>query len=147
MAAHFPQNIYSTRRHFDDYGADDMRYGDITQERLKNEFKLINISNVADPYTLTRQTSFNNPQSHFAGVYGNRHGGSLTVNECAALLFDEMQVTSLPYAMVGPSRQLINHMLDHLKKIQEHPLNTHSLILPGVSESLRTKRLIARWQT
>lgn len=116
MAAHFPQNIYSTRRHFDDYGADDMRYGDITQERLKNEFKLINISNVADPYTLTRQTSFNNPQSRFSGVYGNRHGGSLTVNECAALLFDEMQVTSLPYAMVGPSRQLINHMLDHLKK-------------------------------
>lgn len=112
--ATFPLTIYQTRRGFNDVGADDMRYGDISQEQLIKRFRLTAVSNVVDPYTLTRLTPFNTPQSRFAGVYGNRNGGQLSVHECARLLFEELQATSLPFAFYGPYRQLINQMLTHL---------------------------------
>ncbi|WP_420851599.1 DUF3289 family protein [Pantoea alhagi] len=35
----FPQNLYTTKHEFNDYGTDDMRYGDITATRLKKEFQ------------------------------------------------------------------------------------------------------------
>ncbi|WP_332108020.1 DUF3289 family protein [Serratia rubidaea] len=44
-----------------------MRYGDLSGDRLQREFRLKNISNIVDPYTLTRLTAFDNPQSRFAG--------------------------------------------------------------------------------
>lgn len=112
--ATFPLTIYQTRRGFNDVGADDMRYGDISQEQLIKRFRLTAVSNVVDPYTLTRLTPFNTPQSRFAGVYGNSNGGQLSVHECARLLFEELQTTCLPFAFYGPYRQLINQMLTHL---------------------------------
>ena len=112
--ATFPLTIYQTRRGFNDVGADDMRYGDISQEQLIKRFRLTAVSNVVDPYTLTRLTPFNTPQSRFAGVYGNSNGGQLSAHECARLLFGELQTTSLPFAFYGPYRQLINQMLTHL---------------------------------
>ncbi|MEB5923465.1 DUF3289 family protein [Franconibacter daqui] len=114
VMATFPLTIYQTRRGFNDVGADDMRYGDISQEQLIKRFRLTAVSNVVDPYTLTRLTPFNTPQSRFAGVYGNRNGGQLSIHECARLLFEELQATSLPFAFYGPYRQLINQMLTHL---------------------------------
>ncbi|KMV32656.1 DUF3289 family protein [Franconibacter pulveris] len=114
VMATFPLTIYQTRRGFNDVGADDMRYGDISQEQLIKRFRLTAISNVIDPYTLTRLTPFNTPQSRFAGVYGKRNCGQLSVHECARLLFEELQATSLPFAFYGPYRQLINQMLTHL---------------------------------
>ncbi|MFZ4834576.1 DUF3289 family protein [Rouxiella sp. Mn2063] len=112
----FPQTIFTTQRRFNDYGANDMLHGDLSEERLKREFGLKNISNVVDPYTLTRLTTFDNPQSRFSGVYDGAHrGGSVSVQECARLLFEEMQATSLPYAWVGSSRNLINQMIRHFQ--------------------------------
>ena len=119
--ATFPLNIYATRNIFNDYGADDMRYGDMTEQRLKNEFNLIQISNRVDPYSMTRLSTFNNPQSRFAGVYGHRSGPELSPQECARLLFEEMQVTSLPFAFIGPQRTLINKMLDHFMQSSGTP--------------------------
>ncbi|UWS34818.1 DUF3289 family protein [Erwinia pyrifoliae] len=67
---------------------------------------------MVDPYTLTRLTTFDNPQSRFAGAYGSIHrGDKLSVQQCAQLLFEEMQVTSLPFSFIGPHRYLINQML------------------------------------
>ncbi|UJD80356.1 DUF3289 family protein [Serratia rubidaea] len=114
--AKFPQQIYATRNNFNDYGADDMRHGDISETRLKREFHLTTISNVVNPYTLTRLTAFNNPQNRFFGVYGKSSTGKISVQQCAKLLFDEMQVTSLPFSVYGPYRQLINQMLKHMQK-------------------------------
>lgn len=120
----FPQTIFMTQRPFNDYGADDMRYGDISEDRLKGEFGLKNISNIVDPYTLTRLTAFDNPQSRFAGVYGGIHrGGTISVQECARLLFEEMQKTSLPYSFVGPYRYLINQMLRHFQRSTGTPFS------------------------
>lgn len=124
----FPQTIFITQRPFNDYGADDMRYGDISEARLKREFGLMNISNIVDPYTLTRLTTFDNPQSRFAGVYGGMHrGGKVSIQDCARLLFEEMQKTSLPYSFVGPYRYLINQMLKHFQRSTGTPFSDAQL--------------------
>lgn len=108
----FPATVFTTQRRFNDFSSDDMRYGDISEDRLKREFGLVNISNVVDPYTLTRLTTFDNPQSRFAGAYGSiHHAAKLSVQQCAQLLFEEMQATSLPYSFIGPYKHLINQML------------------------------------
>ena len=112
----FPQNLYTTNHEFNDYGTDDMRYGDITAARLKKEFQLTNISNVVDPWTMTRLTAFDNPQSRFYSAHsGSRQSATLSKQQCARLLFEEMQVTSLPFACVGPWKYLINRMLQHFQ--------------------------------
>ncbi|WP_312175964.1 DUF3289 family protein [Pseudescherichia sp.] len=124
----FPQTIFMTQRPFNDYGADDIRYGDISADRLIREFGLKNISNIVDPYTLTRLTTFDNPQSRFAGVYGGAHrGGTISVQDCARLLFEEMQKTSLPYSFVGPYRYLINQMLRHFQRSTGTPFSDSQL--------------------
>lgn len=112
----FPATVFTTQRRFNDYSSDDMRYGDISESRLKREFGLVNISNVVDPYTLTRLTTFDNPQSRFAGAYGSiHHDAKLSIQQCAQLLFEEMQTTSLPYSFIGPYKNLINQMLRHFQ--------------------------------
>lgn len=137
VMATFPLTIYQTRRGFNDVGADDMRYGDISQEQLIKRFRLTAVSNVVDPYTLTRLTPFNTPQSRFAGVYGNRNGGQLSVHECARLLFEELQATSLPFAFYGPYRQLINQMLTHLYRSTGAPWRDARLDLAYRNQILR----------
>ncbi len=122
--ATFPATIFTTQRRFNDFASDDMRYGDISEQRLKREFGLVNISNVVDPYTLTRLTAFDSPQSRFTGAYGGLNRGSkLSIQQCAQLLFEEMQVTSLPYSFVGPYRILINLMLKHFQFSQGSAFN------------------------
>lgn len=37
IMARFPQTVYMTRRCFNDYMSDDMRYGDMTEYQLKNK--------------------------------------------------------------------------------------------------------------
>ncbi|QTF08386.1 DUF3289 family protein [Brenneria izadpanahii] len=124
----FPQTIYTTQKSFNDYGANDMRYGDISEDRLKGEFGLTNVSNVVDPYTLTRLTAFDNPQSRFAGVYGGVHrGNAVSIQECARLLFEEMQATSLLYSFYGPYKYLINQMLKHFQRKSGTPFTDMQL--------------------
>lgn len=68
------------------------------------------------PITLTRLTAFDNPQSRFAGTYGGIHrGAKLSIQQCAQLLFEEMQVTSLPFSFIGPHRHLIHQMLSNFQ--------------------------------
>ncbi|WP_034915578.1 DUF3289 family protein [Erwinia sp. 9145] len=128
VMARFPQTIFTTQRKFNDYSADDMRYGDICESFLKRELRLTHVSDIIDPYTLTRLTAFDNPRSRFAGAYGNRRRGEkVSVQECARLLFEEMQVTSLPLALIGHQKYLINKMLHHFQHFNGAPFRDPSL--------------------
>ena len=83
---------------------------------------------MVDPYTLTRLTPFDNPQSRFAGAYGGvQRGRKISVQECTRLLFEEMQVTSLPYSFVGPYRHLINQMITHFQRSSGAPFSDAQL--------------------
>lgn len=124
LIATFPQTIYTSIRHFNDYTADDMQHGDLTESILKSQFQLINISNIVDPYTMTRKTAFDTPQSRFSRVYGgSTRGSDINVLECARLLFDEVQLSSFPYTCVGPYRHIFQRMLMHFRQSSGLPYN------------------------
>lgn len=115
MTMSFPVNIFSSNRKFNDFSASDMNCGDLNESTLKKELGLVKVSNIVDPYKLIRLTSFDNPQSAFAGVYNNKSKDRLTVNECAALLFKEIRTTSLPFSFYGRYKSIINDMLTHMQ--------------------------------
>ena len=59
-ALQFPCTI---RKVMDDYSADDMRCGDLTEEELKSRYRLDYISDRVDPWNLTLRSLLDRPQS------------------------------------------------------------------------------------
>ena len=122
----------------DDYSASDMRYGDLTEAQLKNHYGLVDVSTKANPYTLTKITPFNQPQSMFYGSRGE--GEKITRQQCAATLFDEFRNLSRLFSIYGPYKYLIEQMITHMqngngtpfrdmaldKALKEHILNDNS---------------------
>lgn len=128
VIATFPRTIYTSFRHFNAYTADNMQHGDLTESILKKQFQLFDISNVVDPYTMVRKTAFNTSQSRFAGIYGDTaRGNTMTIRECARLLFNEIQTTSLPYTCIGPYRHIFQRMLTHFQHAGGLPYNDFQL--------------------
>ncbi|CAI1142522.1 Protein of uncharacterised function (DUF3289) [Serratia rubidaea] len=50
----FPCTVFETQKRMDDYGAADMRSGDLTSGQLKTQFRLTDVSTRVAPYTLRR---------------------------------------------------------------------------------------------
>ena len=124
-ALRFPCTIFKTQKRMDDYGAEDMRYGDLTESQLKNEFHLLDVSSRIDPYLLTEITPFRQPHSRF---YGSRGAGAKHSSaECAAILFDEMRHLSQSFAIYGPYKDLIEEMISHMQHGDGAPFSSHSL--------------------
>lgn len=61
-ALQFPCTIFTTQNRMDDYGAKDMRCGDLSESQLKTHFHSLDVSTRANPYTLTKITPFTQPQ-------------------------------------------------------------------------------------
>lgn len=108
-----PCTLFETQKWMDDYGAADMRCGDLSEAQLKNQFNLQDVSTRVDPYTLTRITPFTQPQSMFYGMHGA--GEKVSREECIKILFDEMRHLSTPFAAYGPYRHLISKMISHMQ--------------------------------
>ncbi|QKJ85074.1 DUF3289 family protein [Paramixta manurensis] len=97
-----------------DYGAADMRYGDLSETQLKKGFYLAEVSERVNPYTLTRRSSLDRPQSRFCcNLRGP--GETLSRQQCANILFDEFRDNALPFALWGPYKYLIREMIDHMQ--------------------------------
>ncbi|QKJ85001.1 hypothetical protein PMPD1_0011 [Paramixta manurensis] len=111
---HFPFKVFTSANRLDDYGADDMRYGDLDEMFLKRHLNLVDISSRVNPYTLTALTAFNQPQSRFYGMHG--HGTRLSRQACAEILFDEFRHLAGAFSWVGPYRHLILRMIEHMQK-------------------------------
>ncbi|MGD8106455.1 DUF3289 family protein [Pantoea sp. FN0302] len=121
----FPCRIFETQKRMDDYSAEDMRYGDLTESQLKNDFHLHDVSTRIDPYTLTEITPLRQPHSRF---YGSRGAGEKhSVAECAAILFDEMRHLSQAFAIYGPYKYLIEEMITHMQQGEGAPFSSHYL--------------------
>ena len=106
----------------DDDGAEDMRYGDLNEAQLKNDFHLLDVSTRVDPYRLRIITPFNQPQSMFYGMHGA--GKSLTPQACASILFDEMRHLSQSFALYGPYKHLIQQMITHMQQADGAPFRS-----------------------
>jgi len=97
----------------DDYGADDMHCGDLTEAQLKTQFNLVDVSNRANPYTLSKIAPFNQSQPAF---YDSREEGQkITRQQCANILFDEFRHLSQKFAVYGPYKHLIGEMITHMQ--------------------------------
>jgi len=103
---HFPCTIFKTQNRMDDYSAEDMRCGDLTEAQLKTYYRLNYISDRADPWTLMRRSAFDNPRSMFC-CNMRPAGKKITRQQCAAILFDEFRQLCRQFSVYGPYRHLI----------------------------------------
>ena len=152
-ALQFPCTIFKTQNRMDDFGAKDMRCGDLTEAHLKNYYGLLDVSTRVNPYALTKITPFNQPQSMFHGARGE--GEKITRQQCAATLFDEMRHLSLFFSVYGPYKHLIEQMITHMQDnngktfsslyldsaLKEHILRDNSV---ENSTRLKLKRVITK---
>jgi len=113
-ALQFPCTIFKTQNWMDDYGAKDMRCGDLTEAQLKSHYRLDYISDRVDPWTLTRRSSMDRPQSMFCCNLRGQ-GEKITRQQCVAMLFDEFRSLSRKFSFYGPYRCLIEKMITHMQ--------------------------------
>lgn len=110
----FPCMLFETQKKMDDYAAEDMRYGDLSESLLKSYFHLNDVSTRVDPWTLTRVTPFNQPHSRFHG--SRQPGASVSREACIAFLFDEFRALSrFPFAVYSSYRMVIEQMISHMQ--------------------------------
>ncbi|WON75839.1 YPO3983 family protein [Serratia sp. UGAL515B_01] len=116
-ALRFPCTVFRTQKRMDDYGADDMRCGDLSETQLKNDFKLNDVSSKVSPYTLTLAKQLK-PRSYGYGFEADTDLKSkkITRQECANILFDEFRSLSKQVSFYGPYQKLIGKMIDHMQK-------------------------------
>ncbi|AFC86343.1 DUF3289 family protein [Frateuria aurantia] len=112
-ALQLPCTIFQTQHRMNDYGARDMRCGDLTAEQLKRQFHLEKISIQVDPYTLKKLRSSSPLQYALDDFYRNEE--TITAEQCARLLFDEFRRESHAFAFYGPYRHLIIGMINHMQ--------------------------------
>ncbi|SCC13103.1 YPO3983 family protein [Kosakonia oryziphila] len=124
-ALQFPCTIFTTQNRMDDYGAKDMRCGDLTEAQLKSQYGLVDVSTRANPYTLTKITPFNQPQSMFYGSRGE--GEKITRQQCTAILFDEFRQLSRLFSVYGPYSYLIEKMITHMQNGNGPPFRDMAL--------------------
>ncbi len=70
-ALEFPCTIFKTQRQMDDYGASDMRFGDLSETQLKTHFHLTDVSTQAYPYSLTKIAQPSKPMAYSYGHANN----------------------------------------------------------------------------
>jgi len=123
---HFPCTIFKTQNRMDDYSAEDMRCGDLTEAQLKSHYRLDYISDRVDPYMLTRRSSMDRPQSMFCC---NRRGAGEKISrqQCAMMLFDEFRSLSRNFSIYGPYSHLIEKMIIHMQNGNGTPFHDMSL--------------------
>ncbi|MGW1444117.1 YPO3983 family protein [Serratia rhizosphaerae] len=115
-ALQFPCTIFKTQKRMDDYGASDMRCGDLSASQLKTHFRLADVSATVDPWTLTRKRLHQTHPRAYAMVSRlSAPQQTLSRRECAAILFDELRQLSRMFALYGPYKYLIGKMIDHLQ--------------------------------
>ncbi|MBS0911163.1 YPO3983 family protein [Tatumella sp. JGM118] len=109
-----PCTLFRTQKRMDDYSASDMRCGELTETQLRTYYGLEYISDQVDPWTLTRRSSMDRPQSMFC-CHLRGQGKKITRQQCAAILFDEFRSLSRQFSFYGPYRHLIEKMITHMQ--------------------------------
>ncbi|AIR59552.1 hypothetical protein LH23_02450 [Cedecea neteri] len=132
-ALQFPCKIFETQKKMDDYTAKDMRCGDLSDIDLKARFHLVDVSTRVDPYKMIKISPFSQPQSMFHGSRGE--GEKLSPCECADILFDELRLLSLPFALHRPYNLLIELMITHMQKGNGKPFR-HPLLDSALKEHI-----------
>lgn len=120
-AISLPCRLFETINRMDEYSAEDMRYGDVSESPLKNDFKLRDVSARVDPYTGERITA-----SRF-DLFNHRSSQPLSVKERSDILFDEFRELSRVFSFIGPYRGLIDKLITHMQTGNGRLFSSHLL--------------------
>ena len=107
-----PARIYETRRQMDDYKADDMHYGDLTEEELKRDFGLIHVSQHVDPFQGVMFIPYKQHSSPYPITAGRQ---SISLQTSAEMLFDEFRSLSDMFSWTGEYKGLVRKMITHMQ--------------------------------
>ncbi|MCP1438616.1 uncharacterized protein (TIGR03034 family) [Erwinia persicina] len=118
QALRLPFDVFQTQKRMDDYGADDMQCGDLSELQLKNFYRLEKVSGQYDPWRAER-TDF--PISNYAVI---RH--KMRHHEVAAKLFNEFRRESRPFSFFG-HRGLFMALIDHFQYGDGKPFSSSEL--------------------
>ncbi|AZI87207.1 DUF3289 family protein [Kosakonia sp. CCTCC M2018092] len=116
VALGLPVTIFATKRQMDHRSAADMKCGDLTEEQLKRDFRLTDVSTKVDPYKLEQTPTLITPRpAYYDGLLSGalKKGKTISRLECSNIMFDEMRSLSSQFAMYGAYRQLITKMITH----------------------------------
>ncbi|CAH6345033.1 YPO3983 family protein [Pantoea agglomerans] len=126
VALQFPCTLFKTQKWMDDYSASDMQCADLTEAALKSHYGLGYISDRVDPYTLTRRSSMDRPQSMFCCNLRGQ-GEKISHQQCASMLFDEFRLLSRQFSLYGPYSHLIEKMITHMQNGNGKPFRNMAL--------------------
>ncbi|AJK11093.1 DUF3289 family protein [Yersinia pestis] len=150
QALYFPCTVFKTQKRMDDYGADDMRCGDLSATQLNTDFNLHNISSKVNPYTLTLFQQLK-PMPYGYAYDKNPESKKITRQECVRILFNEFRHESRSFAFYGPYKHLIEKMIDHMQNGNGTPFRDLSLdaalkeqILSDYTEKNSTRLLLRK---
>jgi len=107
-AISLPCRLFETIKRMDEYSAEDMRYGDLSESRLKSDFNLRLVSALVDPYSGEKMTASRYDLNHWAPR-------PLSVKERTDILFDEFRDLSTIFSFTGPYRDLIKKLITHMQ--------------------------------
>lgn len=99
-----PLELFRSRKPFNDRRADDMLYGDMSEETLKQRYGLIAVSDRVDCYTFKKL--------HLP-AYGNMP--ILSREQAAARLFDQLRFEASRFAFWGPYTNIVQRMFKHMQ--------------------------------
>jgi uncharacterized protein (TIGR03034 family) len=136
-ALQFPCMIFKTQKWMDDYAASDMQCGDLSEAQLKSQFKLVDVSARANPYTLKKIPPFTQRHTVHDGIHSE--GEKITRQRCATILFDEFRHLSRTFAVYSPYKSLITHMINHMQKGNGTPFR-HMLLDQALKEHILNDR-------
>ena len=112
-ALQLPCTIFQTRHRMNDYGARDMRYGDLSAQQLQHQYHLANVSAKVDPYRLKKRLPFTPSQYQFGNHYHSEE--DISLQQCARILFDEFRSEARQFSFLGPYRKVIIEMINHMQ--------------------------------
>ncbi|CNK69964.1 conserved hypothetical protein [Yersinia pseudotuberculosis] len=106
----FPLCIFKTRNRMDDYGAADMKNGDLTEAELKGKFNLRGVSVTLDPYTGEKT-----PTSFSMDHFNKKPKEKVNKAEVARVLFDEFRHLSDTFSFSGKYQSIMRKMITHMQ--------------------------------
>ena len=109
----FPCTIFKTKNRMNDYGAKDMRCGDLSEAQLTGRFNLREISRRVDPYKLTELADV--PYGMLS-LPKMMPGKKITKQACIRRLFDELRFESNNiFTCFGRYDNLILDLINHMQ--------------------------------
>ncbi|MFS2222829.1 DUF3289 family protein [Pantoea sp. B65] len=122
-ALQFPFTLYQTKNQFDDYHADDMRYGDLSENCLKAHYNLNTIVEGVDPW---RGEVSAYPLGNYSFARPVIISETRRHAEIARILFDQFRRFSWPMSFIG-HRGLILDLINHMQTNIGTPFDSSEL--------------------